>query len=109
MGTKLNLLIDQGASFETTLNLTDDNDDPVNLTSYTGSGQIRKHYTSSNATSFTITLGGANGTVTMALTANATANLASGRYVYDVEVTDITGIVTRIFEGIVTVTPQVTR
>lgn len=109
MGTKLNLLVDQGASFETTLNLTDDNDDPVNLTGYTGAGQIRKHYTSSNSTSFTVTLGGANGTVTLALSANATGNLASGRYVYDFEVTDNVGLVTRIFEGIVTVTPQVTR
>ncbi len=109
MATKINLIIDQGASFETTLNLTDDNDNAVNLTGYTGAGQIRKHYTSSTATSFSVTLGGANGTLTIGLSANSTANLASGRYVYDIEVTDSSGIVSRLFEGIVTVTPQVTR
>ena len=109
MATKINLIVDQGATFETTLNLTDDNDDAVDLTGYTGAGQIRKHFTSSNATSFVVTLGGANGTLTIGLTANTTANLVAGRYVYDIEVTDNTGIVSRLFEGIVTVTPQVTR
>ena len=109
MGTKVNLVIDQGASFETTINLTDDAGDVVDLTGYSASGQIRKHYTSTQATNFTVALGGADGTVTLALSANATANLVSGRYVYDVELTDTHNTVTRIFEGIVTVTPQVTR
>ena len=109
MGTKVNLVVDQGATFETTINLTDDSGDLVDLSGYTGAGQVRKHYTSSNATNITVTLGGANGTVTLGLSANATANLVAGRYVYDVEVTDVGGTVSRIFEGIVTVTPQVTR
>lgn len=109
MSTKLNLMVDQGSTFSTTLNLTDDDGDPVNLTGFTAAGQIRKHYSSSNSVSFNITLGGANGTVTLALTSNASANIISGRYVYDVEVTDASGTVTRLFEGIVTVTPQVTR
>jgi hypothetical protein len=109
MGTKLNLVVDQGSSFSTTLNLTDDDGDVINLTGYTAAGQLRKHYTSSNSVSFTITLGGANGTVTLAMSSNTTANIAAGRYVYDVELTDNTGLVSRLFEGIVTVTPQVTR
>lgn len=109
MGTKLNLVVDQGSSFSTTLNLTDDDGGVINLTGYTAAGQLRKHYTSSNSVSFTITLGGANGTVTLAMSSNTTANIAAGRYVYDVELTDNTGLVSRLFEGIVTVTPQVTR
>jgi hypothetical protein len=44
------------------------------------------------------------------LTANATANLTAGRYVFDVEVTQAnTSQVFRILEGIATVTPNVTR
>lgn len=109
MGTKLNLVVDQGSSFSTTLNLTDDDGGVINLTGYTAAGQLRKHYTSSNSVSFTITLGGANGTVTLAMSSNTTANIAAGRYVYDVELTDDVGSVSRLFEGIVTVTPQVTR
>jgi hypothetical protein len=109
MGTKVNLIIDQGSTFETTVNMTDSNGDLVDLTGYTGAGQIRKHYTSSNSVNFTVSLGASEGTITLGLSANATANLVSGRYVYDIELTDPSGDVTRVFEGIVTVTPQVTR
>lgn len=109
MGTKVNLLIDQGSTFESTIDLTDDEGNLVDLTGYSAAGQIRKHYTSSNAVNISVTLGGANGTISLGLSANATANLVAGRYVYDVELTDVSGGVSRIFEGIVTITPQVTR
>lgn len=109
MGTKVNLVVDQGSTFETVLTLTEDDGDLVDLTGYTGSAQFRKHYTSSNATSFTVTLGGANGTVTLGLSSNTTANVVAGRYVYDVELVDSGNIATRLIEGILTITPQVTR
>jgi hypothetical protein len=50
-----------------------------------------------------------SGTVTLSLSANATANISYGRYVYDCEITSNAAIVTRVQEGIVTVTPEVTR
>lgn len=109
MAIKANIIIDQGASFLTSIDLTDDNDDPINLTGYTGAAQIRKHYTSSNSTSFSVALGGVNGTVDLSLTPTQTSNLAAGRYLYDVELTSGSGTVSRIVEGIVTVAPQVTR
>lgn len=108
MASKANLVIDQGTSFTTTITVTDDDGNALDLTGYTGAAQIRKHYTSSNSVSFTVSITAATGEVTLALTANATANLAAGRYVYDCELT--TGqTVSRIIEGIVTITPQVTR
>jgi hypothetical protein len=109
MGSKVNLVVDQGSTFSTTINLTDDFGNLVDLTGYSGAGQIRKHYTSSNAVNIGVTLGGSNGTVTLALSANASANIVAGRYVYDVEITSPSGDVSRIFEGIITLTPQVTR
>lgn len=109
MATKANLLIDQGTTFNTVIALTDENGDTFDLTNYTGYSQIRKHYTSSNAVSFSVTLGGINGTVTLALSANQTSNMSSGRYVYDVELRDSSNNVVRVLEGIVTVTPEVTR
>lgn len=110
MAIKSNLILDQGSTFTTTVEVTDENDDPIDLTGYTGAGQIRKHYTSSNATPFSISLGGATGTISLSLTAVQTANLVAGRYVFDVELTSTgSGAVSRILEGIVTVTPQVTR
>jgi hypothetical protein len=109
MATKANIIIDQGTTFSTVINLTDDNGDPIDLTGYTGDSEMRKHYTSSNSQSFSIALGGNTGTVTLSLTAGQTANLVAGRYVYDVEVTSGANVVSRIVEGIVTVTPEVTR
>jgi hypothetical protein len=107
MATKANLVIDQGATFSTTLNLQDEYGSPLDLEGYTANSQMRKWYTSSNA-SATFTTGVANGVITLSLTANQTSNLTSGRYVYDVEINSGTTI-SRVVEGIVTVTPQVTR
>ena len=109
MATKANILIDQGTTFSTVINLTDDNGEPVDLTGYTGDSEMRKHYTSSNSQSFSVSLGGTLVTVTLSLTSGQTANLTPGRYVYDVEVTSGANVVSRIVEGIVTVTPEVTR
>jgi hypothetical protein len=109
MATKANIIIDQGTTFTTVINLTDDNGDAIDLTGYTGDSEMRKHYTSSNSQSFSISLGGTSGSVTLSLTATQTANLTPGRYVYDVEVTSGSNVVSRIVEGIVTVTPEVTR
>jgi len=107
MATKANLVIDQGTTFSTSLNLQDEYGLPLDLSGYTANSQMRKWYTSSNA-SATFTTGVANGVITLSLTANQTSNLTSGRYVYDVEINSGTTI-SRVVEGIVTVTPQVTR
>lgn len=109
MATKANLVIDQGATFSTDLNLTDENGDILNLDGYTANSQIRKWYTSVNpAATFTASIDANSGVITLALSSTQTSNLISGRYVYDVEINDGT-TVSRIVEGIVTVTPQVTR
>lgn len=108
MAIKANIIIDQGTDFTTTINVTDEDGLAINLADYTGAAQLRKWYTSSNSTSFTVTL--SNSTVTLGLTSSQTAGLTAGRYVYDVELTDTTSnTISRIVEGIVTVTPNVTR
>jgi hypothetical protein len=109
MATKANLVIDQGSTYSTDLSLTDENGDPLNLDGYVANSQIRKWYSSTNAAAtFTTTINATSGVITLGLTANQTSNLVAGRYVYDVEITE-GGEVSRIVEGIVTVTPQVTR
>jgi len=109
MATKANITIDQGTTFSTTITLADEDNVLIDLTGYTANSQIRKHYSSSNSQPFSITLGGIQGTITMSLTSNQTSNLTAGRYVYDVELTSSSNVVSRIVEGIVTVTPEVTR
>lgn len=106
--TKANLVIDQGATFSNTIAVKDSNGDVMDLTNYTGAAQMRRHYSSTNSTSFVVTVAN-SGTVTLSLSANATANIPYGRYVYDCEITSNAAIVTRVQEGIVTVTPEVTR
>lgn len=109
MASRANLVVDQGATYNTTLTLTDENGEPLDLTSVTAASQIRKSYSSSLAAEFTTSVNVAAGEVTLSLTANQTGNLVAGRYVYDVELTDASNNITRIVEGVVTVTPQVTR
>ena len=107
MATKANIVIDQGTTFTTTISLTDDGGNALDLSVYTANAQIRKWYTSSNATSFSTALSG--GDVQLSLNANSTANLSAGRYVYDVVLTDNSNTITRVVEGMVTVTPRVSR
>jgi hypothetical protein len=110
MATKANLVIDQGSTYSTTLNLTDENGDPLNLDGFTAKSQIRKWYTSSNSIFFSTSINSISGQITLSLTALQTANLVATRYVYDVEITETsTNAVSRIVEGIVTVTPEVTK
>lgn len=108
MATKLNLVIDQGADFTTSVNLNDTDGNPIDLSTYTSRAQLRKHYTSSNAVSFS-TSSTSGGVLTLSLTASQTTDIIAGRYVYDVEVVDSSNVVSRIVEGVVTVTPNVTR
>jgi hypothetical protein len=109
MALKANIVIDQGTSFSTSIDVTDENGEIVNLAGFTGAAQLRKHYTSTAQTAFTVSITANTGVVALSLSANTTNNIAAGRYVYDCELTDTTGIVSRLVEGIVTVTPGVTR
>jgi hypothetical protein len=109
MAIKANLLIDQGTDFSTDIDVLDDANEPVNLAGYSGAAQMRKHYTSSTSTAFTVAINASGGTVTLSMNATTSANVAPGRYVYDCELTSSSNVVSRLVEGIVTVTPQVTR
>ena len=107
--TKANLKIGQGTDYVTSITLTNDAGQPLDLTGYTGAGQIRKYYTSTQAVDFGINIDENNGVLTIQLTSDQTNDMESGRYVYDIELTDSANIVSRVLEGIVTITPGVTR
>lgn len=109
MATKANIVIEQGTTFSTTLTLTDENGDLLNLSGYQANAQMRKWYTSTTATNFTTSINTTSSVITLSLTAVQTSNVDSGRYVYDVEITSSANVTSRIVEGIVTVTPEVTR
>lgn len=104
------IIIEQGATFSTTLNVEDSIGTAINLYAYTANSQMRKSYYSSTAYTITSNVTGtANGEITLSMTAANTSVLTAGRYVYDVKITSPSNVVTRVIEGIVTVLPSVTR
>ena len=111
MAAYTDLTIDQGADFETTFDLIGDDGEPINITGFQFTGQIRKSYYSTNPTAnLSISIVSANnGNTIIRLNASNTANIISGRYVYDIKMKDTSNLVSRVVEGIVTVTPQVTK
>ena len=110
MAEFVELQIEAGSTYDTTITVNDVNGAALNLTSYTARSQMRKSYQSTNYTEFDITIPNpADGTIGMALTAANTANIKAGRHVFDVEIEDGAGVITRIFEGIITVLPNVTK
>lgn len=105
------LTIDQGATFESNIELTNDDGTAINVANYIFSSQIRKSYYSSNATAnLVVTVNNpASGNVKLSLDAANTANIKAGRYLYDLKMVTSVGVTSRVIEGIITVTPQVTR
>jgi hypothetical protein len=76
--------------------------------------QLRTSYSAASASLELTTANGrvsltSAGVITLSLTATETAALAAGRYVYDLELVSSGGVVTRLLEGVVTVSPEVTR
>tara|TARA_X000000950_G_scaffold127347_1_gene159261 strand:- start:2198 stop:2530 length:333 start_codon:yes stop_codon:yes gene_type:complete len=105
-----NIFIDQGTDFSVTVDVTDANGSPLNLSGYTAASQIRKSYASSSASAtFTTSISASSGQVTMSLTDTQTSGLAAGRYLYDLNITSSASVTTRVVEGQVIVTPGVTR
>ncbi len=110
MADFVEIQIDAGATFFTEVTVNDANGNPKDLTDYTVRSQLRKSYYSTTSVDFQINISDPmNGIIEMTLSPQVTSNIRAGRYVYDVEIEDDQNTVTRIFEGIVTVLPNVTR
>jgi len=112
MAAYVELYMDQGATFNNIINLTDDiTNASLNISGYTVRSQMRRSYYSTNASAnITCTISNAaNGEITMSLSAANTSSIKAGRYLFDLETVDTGGVVTRVLEGIITVTPEVTR
>ena len=110
MATVANIFIDQGADYSNIITVGSSSGTPLNLTGYTVASQIRKSYSSSIAYNFTASIFSASeGKVRIQLTATSSGAIPPGRYLYDVEITSSSGTKTRVVEGIVTVTPEITQ
>lgn len=111
-----NIIADQGATLSRTITWKDPKKTVINLTGYTATMHVRANVTSNSTvlvlstSNNRISINGTAGTVTLNVTASDMANVAEGRYVYDLELTaPVTNVVTRLVQGNFVVRPEVTR
>lgn len=115
MAEKYNILIDQGSTYTLALNYKDSAGTAINLTGYTAAMQIRNTVDSAttvlslSSPSNGIVITGATGLITITVTAAQTRDMIANTYVYDLEITSGSGIVTRLVQGSVIVSAEVTR
>ena len=105
----VNLVIDQGCTFEKVITAQNSTSGNVTISAGTTAAKMRQsYYSSNNITTLTTAIAGSN--VTISLTATQTAAVSSGNYVYDVEYTQSGGtIVERLAEGIITISSEATK
>ena len=110
MAATTNLFIDQGSDFSAIVDLMqNDGITPLNLAATTVSSQMRRSYNSLTAYNFQAEVYDEDeGQIRLFLTAANSSLLRSGRYVYDVVISQVAGN-TRVLEGIVTLYPRVTQ
>ena len=105
-----NLFVDAGSTYSNIITVTASNGQPLNLTGYTVKSQMRKSYQSSTAYTFDASIfNTTGGKIRLQLTDEQSGAIPAGRWLYDVEITSSSGATTRVVEGIVTVTPQITQ
>lgn len=116
-----NFDIDQGSDFRFDVELLDGNDDPVDLSSALIVGQIRKKVSSKeiDATFEIHPVDLSVGKFALILNSSTTSKLKCEmsnnafrtitHFAYDVEVHQSDGTITRILEGVLNVSPEVTR
>ena len=106
------LFLEQGTTFTTSITLDDSNGSPYNLNDFSVRSQARKSYYSDNTViNFDASVVDANsGVIQLSANSATTANVSAGKLVYDVLITQTsTGVVTRVLEGQIIVSPTVTR
>lgn len=114
MSDYVELYMDQGADFSTTIAMNDESTNlPQNLAGYIVTSQMRKSLVSQNATaSFVCSIPTPNtGEIFVEMTAANTANITAGTYFFDVKIRDVfgTNTVSRLVEGVIFVTQSITR
>lgn len=108
---KYDIILDQGSDWAAEMVIKQDGV-VRDLTGYSGRAQIRKRHSDVAATAaFTVNITDAvNGTLSMQIDHTVTQNIEPGVYFYDLELyTAADASVSRILNGKVTVTPEVTK
>ena len=105
-----NLLIYKHTDFEQTFVLEDSQSNSAkDLTGFTGSCKMQRTLNLGDLTAFNLAFTNRElGKVRISLTSAQTANIADGKYFYELMLTDPSGVVERVIEGVVIVKHPVT-
>lgn len=112
---KLDLLIEQGATFRHTLTYLDSDENPIDLTDYEANMEIRSNVREDvtlaylSTSNSKISINGVEGQIVLVIDPDETATYDWETGVYDLELVSLTGEITRLVYGSVTVSPEVTR
>lgn len=111
MASVSNLYVDSGADYSNIITIASSTGSALDLTNYTVASQMRKSYGSSTYYAFSASIYDApTGKIRLQITAANTSLIPAGRYLYDIEITNTaTSAKTRVLEGIVVVTPEITK
>ena len=105
-----NLLIYKHTDFEQTFVLEDSQSNSAkDLTGFTGSCKMQRTLNHGGLTAFNLAFTNRTlGKVRISLSSTQTANIADGKYFYELMLTDPNGVVERVIEGVVIVKHPVT-
>jgi hypothetical protein len=105
-----NISIEQGSTWSLSLAVDSSAGIDLNLTGYTFAAKLAKSHYDDNPVSVTAALSNASeGKFLLSLTASQTSLLdAAIEYIYDVEITSASGVVTRLIQGRATISAGVT-
>lgn len=114
---RYDITIEQGTTWTLTITWKDATGSPVDLTGYSARMQCRTSYEAPQALVELLSTGAApritiapqTGQLTLVLEETATRPLPPGHAVYDLELVAPGGNVTRLLEGSVFISPEVTR
>jgi hypothetical protein len=106
------LYIEKGTTFRRVFNLSNDDDSVVDLTGYSARLQVREKATDDDPLATwtpQLTIDEEAGEITLLLTDVQTAALEFNKGVYDLEIESAGGETSRLLEGAVTCSDEVTR
>ncbi len=107
-------IIEQGATFGQTLTLKDSTGTLINLTGFTGAMSLKESPTATDTilslttSNGRMSINGAEGTVTLSISATDTAGLEPDDGVFDIEITSGAAVVTRLIEGTYSIRRNIT-
>ena len=105
----VNITIEQGADFASSFTITNSDGSVYNLLNNVATARLKKYTESTTSYDFSTSITVSTGQITLTMTDEVTSTIPSGRYYYDILLTNnVTGLKTRVIEGMALVTASIT-